>query len=470
MDEEELKSAVNWNDTDKKTLDLSNWKIERLPKEIGNFRELRQLRLRGNLLSELPEEMDQLENLEELSLIDNRFTEFPRIVLKLENLKILYLGSNQISEIPDDIDRLTNLTQLNLSHNFISTLPIEIANLTNLGSLVVSFNKITEIPIEFHKLVKLRELNITFNPIAYPPKEIIEGGVMKISLFLMNEWNKEQVSRFNYFTLPLPDKIKTAIKQYLMYFNEYVFVAKGKRIHFEVKFAKNGLEVEVLKEEATEDISRYLEEYLGFIKRNIDDIQPEFETNLPAIKQDLLTIELKNQLRHLQTSLEIKQVEIKFLNEKIADVEERAEQYYNLLILENKRPQNLYLSSYSSSVAVAKSESTFELKDTLPLLLREFGELKGELASQDGKIKEELELIDKELLELEPSNDDPNQLNKAPFRRLKRLLDQINDPNSLLNKTISASKKGVAACQKVGKIYNKFAQWLGMPQVPDIFL
>jgi Leucine-rich repeat (LRR) protein len=75
MDDEELKSAVNWDDTDKKTLDLSNWKIERLPKEIGNFRELRQLRLRGNLLSELPEEMDQLENLEELSLIDIEVTQ-----------------------------------------------------------------------------------------------------------------------------------------------------------------------------------------------------------------------------------------------------------------------------------------------------------------------------------------------------------------------------------------------------------
>jgi hypothetical protein len=84
--------------------------------------------------------------------------------------------------------------------------------------------------------------------------------------------------------------------------------------------------------------------------------------------------------------------------------------------------------------------------------------------------KRRVELIDKELLELEPSNDDPNQLNKAPFRRLKRLVDQINDPDSLLNKTISASKKGVAACQKAGKIYNKVAQWLGMPQVTDVFL
>lgn len=61
---------------------------------------------------------------------------------------------------------------------------------------------------------------------------------------------------------------------------------------------------------------------------------------------------------------------------------------------------------------------------------------------------------------------DLNDFSSLPMR----LLDQINDPDSLLNKTISASKKGVAACQKVGKIYNKFAQWLGMPQVPDIFL
>jgi len=469
MDYEELKSAVNWNDTDRMTLDLSNWRIERLPEEIGNFPQLRQLRLRGNLLSELPDELDQLENLEELSLIDNRFKEFPRVILKLRNLKILHLSNNQITEIPNDIDKLINLTQLNFGHNFISTIPVEIANLTNLVSLVLSFNKITEIPIELHKLIKLRDFNITFNPIEYPPKEIIEGGVMKISLFLMNEWNKEQVNRFNYITLPLPDQLKTAVKQYLMYFNEYVLVAKGLRVHFEVKSVENGLEVEVLKEEATENISRYLEEYLGFIKRNIDDIQPVFETTLPVLRQDLLVLELKNQLRHLQTSLDIKQIEIKFLNEKIADFEERAAQYYNLLTLETQRPQNLYLSAHSSSVANANSSSSFELKDTLLTLLKELGELRRELPSQ-GELQEDLGLIDRELSEMKPAGDEPDQFNKTPLKRLKKILDQVNDPNSLIHKTISASKKGITACQKVGRTYNKFAQWLGMPQIPDVFL
>jgi len=31
-------------------------------------------------------------------------------------------------------------------------------------------------------------------------------------------------------------------------------------------------------------------------------------------------------------------------------------------------------------------------------------------------------------------------------------------------------KKGTEMAQKVGKTYNKFTQWLAMPQVPDLFL
>lgn len=39
-----------------------------------------------------------------------------------------------------------------------------------------------------------------------------------------------------------------------------------------------------------------------------------------------------------------------------------------------------------------------------------------------------------------------------------------------LSEAIKGAKKGVEMAQKVGKTYNKFAQWLALPQVPELFL
>jgi len=35
---------------------------------------------------------------------------------------------------------------------------------------------------------------------------------------------------------------------------------------------------------------------------------------------------------------------------------------------------------------------------------------------------------------------------------------------------IKGTQKGIEYAQKLGGTYNKFAQWLALPQVPDLFL
>ena len=35
---------------------------------------------------------------------------------------------------------------------------------------------------------------------------------------------------------------------------------------------------------------------------------------------------------------------------------------------------------------------------------------------------------------------------------------------------IKLQKKGIEIAQQIGKTYNKFAQWLALPQIPDLFL
>ncbi|MBE9595196.1 MAG: hypothetical protein IMF19_17160 [Proteobacteria bacterium] len=49
-------------------------------------------------------------------------------------------------------------------------------------------------------------------------------------------------------------------------------------------------------------------------------------------------------------------------------------------------------------------------------------------------------------------------------------MKELEDKNSKYHKIVSGTKKGIDVAQKLGKTYNKFAQWLALPQVPDLFL
>ncbi|HLP59406.1 MAG TPA: hypothetical protein VK186_11275 [Candidatus Deferrimicrobium sp.] len=57
-----------------------------------------------------------------------------------------------------------------------------------------------------------------------------------------------------------------------------------------------------------------------------------------------------------------------------------------------------------------------------------------------------------------------------PLNKLGRLLEKMGDKDSKMSKILAGTKKGLNLAQKVGRTYNKFAQWLALPQVPDIIL
>lgn len=109
-----------------------------------------------------------------------------------------------------------------------------------------------------------------------------------------------------------------------------------------------------------------------------------------------------------------------------------------------------------------------DLKIDLPQIRTEFDNLKDELENLDPKIDSDLEKIQDSLDELS-SNSDQEKLIK-PLNKLNRFLVKLSDPNSNYNKMIKGTEKGIEYAQKLGKTYNKFAQWLVMPQVPDLFL
>jgi hypothetical protein len=55
-----------------------------------------------------------------------------------------------------------------------------------------------------------------------------------------------------------------------------------------------------------------------------------------------------------------------------------------------------------------------------------------------------------------------------PLNDLRRLLKKLADKDSEYNKIIVSISKGVETLEPLIRTYNKFAQWLTLPQVPDI--
>jgi len=121
----------------------------------------------------------------------------------------------------------------------------------------------------------------------------------------------------------LPKELRTPIKQYLTYFKEYIHIVQGIEVEFEVLSYADGLILEIEEKENFNfsKICHYLNEYLIFMKKNIDDINPEVETNISATKKDIFLVKLKNEVQQLKFKIEIEQIEKRLLNETIDRLE-----------------------------------------------------------------------------------------------------------------------------------------------------
>ena len=160
----------NMNET---YLDLSERNLILLPKEIGNFKNLKELNLDRNNLRSLPEEIGKLKNLERLDLNYNNLTSLPKKIGNLKNLKKLNLGSNNLRSLPEEIGNLKNLKKLYLDRNNLTSLPKEIGNLKNLQQLYLDRrNNLTSLPKEIGNLIKLQVLHLKNNNLTSLPEEI----------------------------------------------------------------------------------------------------------------------------------------------------------------------------------------------------------------------------------------------------------------------------------------------------------
>ncbi len=139
------------------------------------------------------------------------------------------------------------------------------------------------------------------------------------------------------------------------------------------------------------------------------------------------------------------------------------------IIQQNKQEQKV------TQVTAVKQETNIaidiDIKLDLPALKHDFFKLKdelAELAKKDPHLAEELKDITNHLDELSLKTKKKELTN--PLNKMGRFLEKLGDKDSRLSKILAGTKKGIESAQKLGRTYNKFAQWLALPQLPDVIV
>jgi GAF domain-containing protein len=137
--------------------------------------------------------------------------------------------------------------------------------------------------------------------------------------------------------LSFREEFRCAFKQYFIYFEEFVRVAKGIKINFEARTTNDGLELIVeTSDDNLEKLGKYFNEYISFLGQNIDDIKVEIEPLDQAYRKDVVMVELRNQIRHLHTQLEFKQIEAKYLSREIQILKDQSSFFQEFLMDQSK--------------------------------------------------------------------------------------------------------------------------------------
>jgi Leucine-rich repeat (LRR) protein len=457
------------NNTKKRTLNLKNLRLTTIPDEVFRLSELRELVISLNPISHIPLDLIKLYQLKNIHASHCQFTEFPEVFLRMPQLERVNLNNNKIEVLPNTINVLTSLQSLLLGGNVISELPDSITHIASLVELNLTSNKLKSLPKNMLNLINLKNILLFKNPIKYFP-QITHGGGSKYSAvefllrYYLNLSSIQQRNTSQRFEnhINFDKDIKVAFYQYLLYFNIYIEKSKGKRLDLRVEEDDTGLIISGhLKDRSF--IVTYLKEYVGFIKGKVEKIEPVFEKDVSSTEKELTMIELRNQIRHLQSQLELKNLESKMLNSEVKRLME-------IITIDKHNPQPIYIQASSQAYSSASATANLDMKVELPDFQNLFLELKNELFKVLGEAqRRELETIDAELLAID-DNVNPDEISKSPFRRLKRIFDHLNNPESEWSNAIKGSKKAIEFLQSLGKKYNKFAPWLAIPSIPDILL
>jgi len=118
---------------------------------------------------------------------------------------------------------------------------------------------------------------------------------------------------------------------------------------------------------------------------------------------------------------------------------------------------------------------TNEIKININGLSGTFENLKEDLVDEAGDEKTK-KTIEKEVSKVEKALDNIQQaktkedITPGTLSRIEKFIKKLNDTTTTVGKVFKGVEDGVGLAQDLAKNYNKIAQWLALPQVPDLFL
>lgn len=261
------------------------------------------------------------------------------------------------------------------------------------------------------------------------------------------------------FKYKIDKKIKTGIKQYIAYFNDYVEKTKGLCINFEIENYDEGLILKISNNQDIEKIEKYFEEYMNFLRyKEIDNIELSYEIEKDEYSKAIDLIEIKSEVRTLQQKCDTYQIllsnterekenYLKIINKMLDDNNDLKKQYTSILQSHFSNPQPLILNNTNTNT---NTNININGKVEIEQLQSDINKIKQLLnCIQNEEIKskvDEITEIDEEILEVD--NIEELKEKKKFFKKFKRIIEEINDEDSILNKTIQAGKKGKEFLEK----------------------
>jgi Leucine-rich repeat (LRR) protein len=154
------------------------------PGELGHLNEYSNLEVLNisclEDLKEIPDSVGELSHLKEFR-IDNgngcvMNAKLPKSLGNLKNLQVLILQGamvadmpeptktpKQVQKIPDSLAQLKNVTEVDLSMDGLNEVPVFVAGLTNLKSLDLTFNGLRDLPDFLNDLPELKTVKMGEN-------------------------------------------------------------------------------------------------------------------------------------------------------------------------------------------------------------------------------------------------------------------------------------------------------------------
>jgi len=160
-------------------IDAYNTDFGCMPKTALKCQNARHLLFMFCKIESVPDEIGDLRQLESLCLGACRIRRISARLGELKQLKLLHLSFNHLQTAPASLGNCRELGTLDLARNRLRTLPASLGALTELHTLDISDNRLSRLPDIFASLSKLERLCLDGNPLIELPLSLLQLPSLK---------------------------------------------------------------------------------------------------------------------------------------------------------------------------------------------------------------------------------------------------------------------------------------------------